>query len=141
MIGVVLGAGNLRELFDEKYYTDLDGGILEAFGRLFKNDLRLYVYPVIDPRSGDLVTVEKLEVAPHLQHLHAYLVENRFIEGLDVLDRGHLSIFPRDVLAMIQSGQPGWEELVPEKIADLIKKRKLLQYREPASTNGEQPPS
>ncbi len=37
-IALTLGATSLLELFDEKYYSELDGGILEAFGRLFKND-------------------------------------------------------------------------------------------------------
>ncbi len=37
---------NVYELFDEKYYTQLPGGILENFGRLFKNDLKIYVYPL-----------------------------------------------------------------------------------------------
>jgi len=41
MIGIVMGVPTLRELFDEKYYADLEGGILESFGRLFKNDLKM----------------------------------------------------------------------------------------------------
>ena len=48
-IGIVMGVGSLRELFDEKYYAQLEGGILESFGRLFKNDLKLYIYPLLDP--------------------------------------------------------------------------------------------
>src|SRR5215831_12917336 len=39
-IGVVLGVPSIYELFDEKYYTDLPGGILENFGRLLKNNLK-----------------------------------------------------------------------------------------------------
>ena len=31
--------------FDEKYYTQLPDGVLESFGRLLINDLKLYVYP------------------------------------------------------------------------------------------------
>lgn len=129
-IGTVMGLPTLREMFHEEFYRDLEGGILEAFGRLFKNDLRLYVYPELDSATGEIVTVERMEVEPHLKHLHAYLVENHFIEGLEVLDRAHLSVFPRDVLAMIQSGKPGWEEHVPDPVASVIKDRKLLRYRE-----------
>src|SRR5262249_34494582 len=40
-IAITLGAGSLLTLFEEQYYADLDGGILESFGRLFKNDLKL----------------------------------------------------------------------------------------------------
>ncbi len=51
-IGITMGAGSLCELFDEKYYAQLDGGILESFGRLFKNDLKLYIYPLLDRQDG-----------------------------------------------------------------------------------------
>ncbi len=82
MIGIAMGVPTLKELFDEKYYSDLSGGILESFGRMFKNDLKLYVYPLLDTKTGALITSGNLRVAPNLRHLHAYLVENRFIEGL-----------------------------------------------------------
>ena len=72
-----MGAGSLCELFDEKYYAQLDGGILESFGRLFKNDLKLYIYPLLDRKTGELTTVENLQVAPELRKLYEYLVEKR----------------------------------------------------------------
>src|SRR5206468_9495027 len=65
MIGVVMGVPTLRELFEEKYYSDLEGGILESFGRLFKNSLKLYAYPLRDPVSSALITAENLRVAPN----------------------------------------------------------------------------
>jgi len=73
-IGIVMGVPTLREIFDEKYYTDLEGGILESFGRLFKNDLKLYVYPLLEPATKVLITAANLRVEPHLQHLYDYLI-------------------------------------------------------------------
>src|SRR6185436_6130039 len=81
-IGITMGAGSLCDLFDEKYYARLDGGILESFGRLFKNDLKLYIYPLLDRQTGTLTTVENLQVAPELRKLYEYLVERRCIEQL-----------------------------------------------------------
>ena len=46
MIGVALGVNNLVEIFNEKYYENLPGGILESFGRMFRNAVKLYVYPM-----------------------------------------------------------------------------------------------
>jgi hypothetical protein len=46
MIGVALGVNNLIEIFNEKYYENLPGGILESFGRMFRNAVKLYVYPM-----------------------------------------------------------------------------------------------
>ena len=130
-IGLVMGIPTLRELFEEKYYADLSGGILESFGRMFKNELRLYVYPYREPKSGSTITAGNLRIAPHLRHLYMYLVENHFIQGIRDVSEQSLDIFSRDVLRMLQSGEPGWESRVPARVAQLIKDRKLLGYTEP----------
>ncbi|MFT5524346.1 MAG: hypothetical protein ACI9HK_002298, partial [Pirellulaceae bacterium] len=82
-IGINMGAGSLYELFDEKYYTELEGGILESFGRLFKNDLKLYIYPLLNRTSGELTTVDNLEIATEIRTLYQYLVDKGCIEQLD----------------------------------------------------------
>ncbi|HEX4630275.1 MAG TPA: TonB-dependent receptor, partial [Chthoniobacterales bacterium] len=82
MIGLVMGVPSLLEIFDEKYYLNLEGGILEALGRMFKSGLKLYVYPMVDERNGDLVTARTLEVAPNLRSLYQYLIENEFIQEI-----------------------------------------------------------
>ena len=74
-IAVALGVANLQDLFNEKYYTGLEGGILEAFGRLFTKDLRLYVYPLRDQASGQLRTVENVEIPGTQHNLFRHLVE------------------------------------------------------------------
>src|SRR5260221_5347228 len=128
MIGVVMGVPTLRELFDEKYYSDLEGGILESFGRLFKNALKLYVYPMQDPLDGSVVTGQNLVVAPHLRHLYAYLRESHFIEDIRQYDRTHLPIFSKDVIAKIKHGNSDWEQMVPPQVAKLIKERGLFGH-------------
>ena len=113
MIGIAMGVPSLQEIFNEKYYTNLSGGILESFGRMFKNDLKLYVYPLLEQKNGSLISATNLRVAPNLRHLHAYLVENRYIESLRDYDERCLPIFSRDVLNKIRSGDSSWEEMVP----------------------------
>lgn len=130
MIGIVMGVPTLRQIFDEKYYADLEGGILESFGRLFKNDLKMYAYPLLDPANGSLVTAGNLRVAPHLRHLYAYLVENRLIETIRDYDEKCLSIFSRDVFKRLRAGDPSWETMVPPEVAEIVKRRKLLGYVE-----------
>ena len=129
MIAIAMGVPSLRELFEEKYYTDLEGGILESFGRLFKNDLRLYVYPLQDPVTGSIITAGNLRVAPNLQHLYAYLIENHFIQSIRDYNDAFLSMFSRDVLAKIRSGDAAWEIMVPPQVAHIIKERKLFGYQ------------
>jgi hypothetical protein len=129
MIGLVMGVGTLREIFDEKYYTDLEGGILESFGRLFKNALKLYVYPLQETAKGPLITAETLRVAPNLQPLHEYLLKNNGIEGLHDVDKTCLRIFSRKVLAKMRQGDASWEIMVPPQVSRLIKERKLMGWQ------------
>ncbi|MEW6156943.1 MAG: TonB-dependent receptor [Verrucomicrobiota bacterium] len=128
MIGIAMGVPTLREIFEEKYYTDLEGGILESFGRLFKNALKLYVYPLREPVTGSIITANNLVVAPNLRHLHAYLIENHFIQSIRDYNVDCLPIFSRDVLRKIQDNDDSWEDMVPPQVAHMIKERNLLGY-------------
>ena len=121
-----MGVPTLKEIFDEKYYTDLEGGILESFGRLFKNELKLYAYPSLDVASGALVTAGNLRVAPNLRHLYQYLIENRLIESIRDYDETCLAIRARDVLDRMRKGDASWQSMVPPAVAELIKRRRLL---------------
>jgi len=131
-IALTMGVPSLRDLFEEKYYAGLEGGILESFGRLFKNDLRLYIYPLLE-KSGELTTVENVQIAQPLKKLYGYLVDNGFIKPLDTFNRDFLTIFSRDVLAKIRAGDTTWETMVPPEVGQMIKARRFLGYRPPAS--------
>ena len=131
-IALAMGIPSLRDLFEEKYYAGLEGGILESFGRLFKNDLRLYVYPLLE-KTDTLITVETLQVAPQLRKLYGHLVDGGFIRPLDSFKHDCLRIFSRDVLAKIRGGDLTWQEMVPEEVARMIKARRFLGYRPPPS--------
>ena len=133
MIGIVMGVPTLQQIFEEKYYADLSGGILESFGRLFKNDLKFYAYPLLDAPTRSLITAGNLRVAPHLRHLYAYLVENRLIESIRDYDEKCLPVLSRDVLNRIRTGDASWETMVPPIVAEMIKKRRLLGYVEPGA--------
>ncbi len=133
-IGITMGAGSLGELFNEKYYAQLDGGILESFGRLFKNDLKLYIYPLLDRKSGELTTVQNLQVAPELRKLYEHLVDKRCIEQLDNYNPAYLSIFSRDVIQQIKSGDPQWCDHVPPEVAEVIRRRNFFGYRKTTPT-------
>lgn len=130
-IGICMGVGSLRELFNEKYYGDLDGGILEALGRLFKNDLKLYVYPLKDRQTGELTTTENLPIAPELRKLYEFLLDRNCIEQLHNYDEKCLEIFSRDVLERIASGDPSWEAMVPDVVANVIKSQAYFGYASP----------
>jgi hypothetical protein len=128
MIGIVMGIPTLKDIFEEKYYTDLEGGILESFGRMFKNDLKFYVYPWLDPASGDVITAGNLRVAPNLRHLYAFLYENQFMLGLREIHQEYLPIRSKDVLEKIHACDESWEAMVPVEVARVIKARRLFGW-------------
>jgi hypothetical protein len=129
MIGLVMGVPSLHEIFDEKYYLNLEGGILEALGRMFKHGLKLYVYPMIDEKTGKILTAARVEVAPNLRSLFQYLIDNRYIEEIADYRKEFLRIYPATVLAKLKSGDESWEEMVPPEVAQIIKEREFFGYR------------
>jgi len=133
MIGLVMGVPSLMEIFDEKYYLNLEGGILEALGRMFKGGLKLYVYPMIDERTGKIVTAKQVEVAPNLRSLFQYLIDNQFIEEIAHYHAEYLRIYPADALAKLQRGDSGWERMVPSEVVQIIKEREFFGYRRPVA--------
>ena len=132
-VGIVMGVSSLMEIFDEKYYLNLEGGILEALGRMFKSGLKLYVYPMVDESTGDLVTATKIDVAPNLRMLFQYLIDNQFIHEVTDYNPDYLRIHPPEALAKLQSGDPGWERMVPPEVVEIIKARQFFGYRPAAA--------
>ncbi|MTI63880.1 TonB-dependent receptor [Methylophaga sp.] len=128
-IGITMGAHSLIELFDEKYYSDLKGGILEGFGRLFKNNVKLYIYPYKDAETQTLFKVDNLAVDDKQKHLYQYLKQNDEIEQIQEFNEEYLDIFSPDVLKMITDNNPGWEQLVPGVVAEKIKNQELFGYK------------
>lgn len=114
-VGIALGVTRLVNLFDENFYQTLPGGILESFGRLLKNNVRLFVYPSLDKVTGGLLTVDNVPMAPHLTKLYEYLKDRGSFIGLEDCDRSLLGIYPRDVLEAVTKRDPKWKTLVPSE--------------------------
>ena len=128
MIGLALGLPSLREIADERYYADLPGGRLEATGRLFRNAVKLYVYPYKDPSSGEIVTADTIRFPSPLQHLHALLLESHRVVPLRRYQEDLLDIHTPNVLARIRAGDPSWRSSVPPPIVEIIERRSLFGY-------------
>lgn len=127
-MGIILGANMLYQLFDEKYYRDVNGGILEVFGVMFSRDLKMYVYPWREQDTGLLETVENADIHPRIKPLYDYLVFNKRLKDIEDYNPDILDIFSRDVLAMIKAGYPGWERMVPTYVDTIIKDYQLFGY-------------
>lgn len=128
MIGIVIGQPLMKEIFKEKYYEDLPGGILESFGRLFKNRLKVYVYPSVDEESGNPLTAKDLDLESHLNHLHLYLMDNGYIVDLPAPTTPLPYNPSKWISEKIAEGDVEWEQYVPSKVAQLIKERGFFGY-------------
>ena len=130
-MGLILGVNNLIDVFDEKYYRHLNGGMLEAFGILFTRDLKIYVYPSKPSKDAPIMNTTNMPVHPRLRPLYEYLLFNKRLADLESFDPDVLHIFSKAVLQMIRSGEPGWEDLVPPYVDSMIKDNKLFGYVPP----------
>jgi hypothetical protein len=128
LIGIAVGLPTVRQqLADEKYYTDLPGGVLESVGRLFKRSVKMYVYPTRDPATGRIQTLESVVTPAPWHHLHHLLVDIGRIEPIRSYEESYLSIRTPDVLARIAADDPSWEAMVPPAVAQIIKAKHLFR--------------
>ncbi|MCX7547348.1 TonB-dependent receptor [Xanthomarina sp. F1114] len=124
-MGLAMGVNNLVDIFDEKYYRHLSGGILEAFGKLFFKDLRVYLYPM-DNGDGTITNSENLKVHPRMKELYKFFKYNGKVIDITDYDEEILTVFSRTVFKMINDGQEGWEAMLPEGVSKLIKEKSLF---------------
>ncbi|SFN65157.1 hypothetical protein SAMN04487989_102241 [Bizionia echini] len=124
-MGLAMGVNNLVDIFDEKYYRHLSGGILEAFGKLFFKDLRVYLYPMQN-ENGELTTSENLKVHPRMKELYKFFKYNGKVVDITDYDSSILTVFSRNVLKKISEGEDGWETMLPEGVSKLIKQKSLF---------------
>jgi hypothetical protein len=132
-VTVAIGGGNYsiqRGLYNKAKYKDLNGGLLEAFGRLFAKKVKILEYPTIDA-DGKISPGSKPSGADLL--LHNYLME----EGhLVPIAEEHLSpaakdaslneairVAPKVILTSIKDGTDEWEKYVPEEVAKVARSK------------------
>jgi hypothetical protein len=125
-IGLIMGIPSLQEIFDDKYYEHLTGGILEAMGRLFSKSLVIYAYPFRGETS--ITTVSDIVVNDLFRNIFDYLKQARRVRDIEDFDPDILSIWSREVLHKIRSGETGWEESLPTYVDKIIKEKGLFGY-------------
>ena len=124
----VVGAGTLPEIFGARLELASEGQHLEAVAQLFKDGLRLYVYPLRDPKTGTLTTAESYDPGESLRGLYQFVLGRGLVQPLINYTPDHLPIFSRDVLTKIGRGA-GWEQLVPREVESLIRERRAFGYQ------------
>ncbi len=133
-MGVIVGVYNLHTIFDERYYDNLPGGLLEALGKGFGHNVKLFVYPANNVDTGELYGLQNLKIPPHLSGLLTYLKENNKMEAIKEYNQRLLHIMSDDVLSKIRAGVSSWEDDVPMEVVKAIKFYELFGYHFKATT-------
>lgn len=134
MMGAIVGIYNLQNIFDEKFYENLPGGLLEAFGRGFGHNVKLFVYPANNVETGEIYSLDNFEVPSNLNGLLQYMKDNNKLSDLKGYDPKLLGIMSDEVLSKIKAGASSWEEDVPEEVVKAIKFYELFCYKKKAVT-------
>ncbi|MDX1602885.1 MAG: TonB-dependent receptor [Salinimicrobium sediminis] len=129
-MGLTMGINTFVALFDEKYYRHLSGGILEAFGKLFFRDLKIYLHPMKDPETGEIITSDNLKVHPRMKELFKFFKDNGRVVDIKNYNPEILDIFSREVHQMIVEGRSGWEDMLPPKTTQMIKEKGLFMTKQ-----------
>ena len=127
-MALCIGVNNFVEIFDEHYYQDLGGGILEAFGKMFYNNLKVYLYPM-KADNGEIITSNNLKLHPRMKDFYKFFKYNGKVVDIFDYEPDYLNIFSRKILSQIKSGESGWEEHLPKGIADRIKSDKMFGHQ------------
>ena len=124
-----MGVNNFIEIFKEDYYSDLSGGILEAFGKMFYNNLKVYLYPTKNQETHEVVNSNNLRLHPRMKDFYKFFKYNGKIVDIFDYEEAYLSIFSRDILSKIKKNEKGWEKQLPEGISEMIVKEEMFGYK------------
>lgn len=127
-LGIVIGARVLLDIINDKYDQNQNGKLLASFGQMFTQRTKMYVYPIMQEGSEELMTSTNLPIPDNIRFLYQHLTDNGQIEDIEGFDKKLLHIYSKRVLDMIKSGETGWEHSVAPKIATLIKEKSLFNY-------------
>jgi len=127
-IRMVIGALTFQKILEKKFYTHLKGGILEAFGRLFTENLKVYLYPGRQKQTHKILTSANMPVEDDVRFLYQHLLESGLIIDITNYREEILPFFSYKVLAKLNANDPEWEEMVPKYVSSFIKNKNLFGY-------------
>lgn len=127
-LAFVLGVRRFQELITGLYEENHDGRMLSAFGEVFTEHVRFYVYPAMQEGQIEPMNIYNMPVPEGLHYLYRHLLNNRQVVDIVNFNPRILHIFSKEVLKMIKKGEAGWEQMVPDEVAKLIRSKGLFGY-------------
>lgn len=84
---------------------------------------------MLDPKTGVLMNSDTLKVHPRMKELYKFFKYNGKVVDIEGYDPEILNVFSRKVLKMIENDDQGWEEMLPDGVAKLIKEQSLFNVK------------
>lgn len=125
---IVVGLPTFLKILDQSDYTDLRGGLLEALGALFQENIKVYLYPFVDPHTGEIIFPSDDQFTNEIKLLWQYLNATKKIIIINNISTDNLSISPEHITRLIKQGDTSLEKYLPEKVFEHIKKHRLFDY-------------
>jgi len=128
-LGLTMGVSNLVEVFNENYYKDIDGGILEAFSKMFHNNVKVFLYPISD-KKGNIINSDNLKLHPRMKDFYKFFKYNKKFVDITDYDKRFLNIFSREILKEIKENKNvKWRDKLPKGISEIIVKNNMFGYK------------
>jgi len=127
-IGLALGARHVLDLLHNLYKKNQSGELLKAFGQLFQNKVRIYIYPVQKEGSGELMMAENLPVPEGMRFLYQHILRHKHILDVEGFDENILYIESQEALRMLRADEEGWTKMVSPKVAEYIQEKGLFNF-------------
>lgn len=127
-IGIILGVMNLLQILKEDRYQHPASELLLQFGQLFSSGIAVYAYPCKVAGQEKVMHFSDVKLAESLQGLIDFIHQQGLIHDIKEYNPFNLSIQSSEIVKQIMENKPGWEECVPEKVAQLVKENCLFDY-------------
>ena len=125
---MVVGLPTFEKIFDSSYYTDLRGGLLEALGAMFQDNVKVYLYPAIDTATGAVIYPNDEYFQGKKSLLWQYLYSTGNILLLTSLSTNNLNITSEFIAQMIENGDISLKEYLPLPVYNRIKEHRLFGF-------------
>ena len=125
---LIMGMPTFDGILNKDHYSDLRGGVLEAIGKLFHDNVKLYLFPYVQLKTGKVISPSVDHFKSTDKLLWQYLNENKKIIHLDILSDDLKKNSAENILDMIHCGDESLAKYLPEAVFNHIKEKQLFDY-------------
>ncbi|WP_372772423.1 hypothetical protein [Mangrovibacterium sp.] len=125
---IIMGMPTFDLILDETLYRDLRGGLLESVGKLFHENVKLYLFPYIDTKSGEVVYPDDNHFNDSKKLLWQYLNQTKKILLLKIDSDLLIKQTSEHIKELIRNGDKRLMNFLPPKVYQQIVEHQLFDF-------------